>query len=77
MCLLQTVEVKTVVLKVVMHCEGCASSVKRAVARIPGTFLNLVFSAHIDICISCCLFSPSSVVGMQAARPSAATRKNA
>ncbi|CAK9277826.1 unnamed protein product [Sphagnum jensenii] len=31
-----TVEVKTVVLKVVMHCEGCASSVKRAVARIPG-----------------------------------------
>ncbi|CAM6073719.1 unnamed protein product [Sphagnum tenellum] len=29
-------EVKTVVLKVVMHCEGCASSVKRAVARIPG-----------------------------------------
>jgi copper chaperone len=31
-----TVEVRTVTLKVVMHCEGCAGSVKRAVKRIRG-----------------------------------------
>jgi len=32
----QIVEVQTVILKVIMHCEGCAGSVKRAVKRIPG-----------------------------------------
>jgi hypothetical protein len=30
------VDVKVVVLRVMMHCEGCASTVKRAVKRIPG-----------------------------------------
>lgn len=29
-------DIKTVVLRVMMHCEGCASTVKRAVKRIPG-----------------------------------------
>ncbi|KAH8963256.1 hypothetical protein BDL97_05G144500 [Sphagnum fallax] len=29
-------DVKMVVLRVMMHCEGCASTVKRAVKRIPG-----------------------------------------
>lgn len=29
-------EVQTVILKVVLHCEGCARTVKRAVKRIPG-----------------------------------------
>ncbi len=33
--ILQT-DVKMVVLRVMMHCEGCASTVKRAVKRIPG-----------------------------------------
>jgi hypothetical protein len=37
---LQTVELRTVILKVVMHCEGCAGSVKRAVKRIPGKLLG-------------------------------------
>jgi copper chaperone len=32
----QIAEVQTVILKVIMHCEGCAGSVKRAVKRIPG-----------------------------------------
>ncbi|CAM6018292.1 unnamed protein product [Sphagnum balticum] len=34
--LVQIAEVQTVILKVIMHCEGCAGSVKRAVKRIPG-----------------------------------------
>jgi hypothetical protein len=36
--LLQT-DIKTVVLRVMMHCEGCASTVKRAVKRIPGRYI--------------------------------------
>jgi hypothetical protein len=30
------VVVQTVILRVLMHCEGCANAVKRACARIPG-----------------------------------------
>lgn len=37
--LLQT-DIKTVVLRVMMHCEGCASTVKRAVKRIPGRYIH-------------------------------------
>jgi copper chaperone CopZ len=32
----QKEEMKTVVLRVMLHCEGCAHTVKRACARIPG-----------------------------------------
>ncbi len=37
--MLQT-DIKTVVLRVMMHCEGCASTVKRAVKRIPGRYIH-------------------------------------
>ncbi len=39
--LLQT-DIKTVVLRVMMHCEGCASTVKRAVKRIPGRYIHII-----------------------------------
>ncbi len=44
--MLQTVEVRTVTLKVVMHCEGCAGSVKRAVKRIRGTQIHDIHMYH-------------------------------
>jgi hypothetical protein len=43
----QTVEVRTVTLKVVMHCEGCAGSVKRAVKRIRGTQIHDIHMYHL------------------------------
>ncbi len=45
--MLQTVEVRTVTLKVVMHCEGCAGSVKRAVKRIRGTQIHDIHMYHL------------------------------
>jgi Fe-S cluster biogenesis protein NfuA len=42
--LVQIVEVQTVILKVIMHCEGCAGSVKSAVKRIPGTLSHYITS---------------------------------
>lgn len=35
----QTLVIQTVILKVVLHCEGCARTVKRAVKRIPGNVI--------------------------------------
>lgn len=37
------VEFRTVVLNVVLHCEGCARTVKRAIKRIPGASISLSF----------------------------------
>ena len=40
------VEFRTVVLNVVLHCEGCARTVKRAIKRIPGASISLSLSTQ-------------------------------
>ena len=48
------VEFRTVVLNVVLHCEGCARTVKRAIKRIPGAPISP--SLH-DLSVSLCLWA--------------------
>lgn len=41
----QTLPLNTVVLRVMLHCEGCAHTVKRACKNIPGRNLSTSFSS--------------------------------